>query len=257
MELHGSAIVTGGASGLGEATARALAARGMTVVIADLQADLGGQVAADIGATYQLTDVTKPEDVIKVVDVASALSELRVVVNCAGIGSPARLIGRDGTLESALDMDRYRRILDINLVGSIDMMRVAATRMSQSEPDDDGCRGVVINTSSIAAQDGQIGQVGYGSSKAALVGATLPAARDLSSAGIRVNTILPGLVDTPIYGTGPSAEEFKAKLAKDVVFPRRLGRASEFASLAVELITNSYINAATVRIDGGLRMAPR
>jgi NAD(P)-dependent dehydrogenase (short-subunit alcohol dehydrogenase family) len=258
MELSGSsAIVTGGASGLGEATARLLAARGVRVVVADLQEDKGSALAKEIGGLFALTDVTNPAHVIAAVDAAIEMAPLRALVNCAGIGWAARTIGKDGDYASAHDLDQYRRVIEINLIGSFNCIRLAATKMSLNEPDEDGARGAIVNTSSLAAEDGQIGQAAYSSSKGGLVGLTLPVARDLAVVGIRVNTILPGLIDTPIYGEGEGSEAFKAKLAQDVLFPRRLGYASEFAALALELLSNSYMNAETIRLDAGARLQPK
>jgi len=258
MELSGtSAIVTGGASGLGEATARLLAERGVRVVVADLQEDKGTALAKEIGGLFAQTDVTNTEDVIAAVEAALELGPLKSLVNCAGIGMASRTIGKDGDYASAHDLDVYRRVIEINLIGTFNCIRLAATKMSLNEPDDDGARGAIVNTASVAAEDGQIGQAAYSSSKGGLVGMTLPVARDLAVVGIRVNTILPGLIDTPIYGEGEGSEAFKGKLARDVLFPHRLGRAPEFASLAVELLANSYMNAETIRIDAGARLQPK
>ena len=260
MELNGtSAIVTGGASGLGEATARLLASRGVHVVVADLQhqTEKGEPLAKELGGIFAPTDVTNTEQVIAAVEAAVEMAPLKSLVNCAGIGWATRTIGRDGDYASAHDLDLYRRVIEINLIGSFNCIRLAATKMSLNEPDADGARGAVVNTASVAAEDGQIGQAAYSSSKGGVVGMTLPVARDLSVVGIRVNTILPGLIDTPIYGEGEGSESFKSKLAQDVLFPKRLGRADEFATLAVELLSNSYINAESIRIDAGIRMQPK
>ncbi len=258
MDLNGtSAIVTGGASGLGDATSRLLAERGVRVVVADLQEDKGAPLAKEIGGLFVPTDVTKPEQVIAAVDAAVEMAPLKSLVNCAGIGWATRTIGRDGDYGSAHDLDQYRRVIEINLIGTFNCIRLAATKMSLNEPDSDGARGAIVNTSSVAAEDGQIGQAAYSSSKGGVVGLTLPVARDLAVVGIRVNTILPGLIDTPIYGAGEGSETFKGKLAQDVLFPHRLGYSAEFASLAVELLSNSYINAESIRIDAGIRMQPK
>lgn len=258
MELNGtSAIVTGGASGLGEATARLLTKRGAKVVIADLQADKGEPLAKELGGTFVATDVANVDQVIAAVEAAKELGPLWSLVNCAGVGWAARTIGKDGQYSSAHDLDLYRRVIEINLVGTFNCIRLAATAMSQNEPDEDGCRGAVVNTASVAAEDGQIGQAAYSSSKGGVVGMTLPVARDLSAVGVRVNTILPGLIDTPIYGTGEASEQFKERLGAGVLFPKRLGRAEEFATLAVELLSNSYMNAESIRIDAGIRMQPK
>jgi NAD(P)-dependent dehydrogenase (short-subunit alcohol dehydrogenase family) len=258
MELNNtSSVVTGGASGLGEATARALAARGVKVVVADLNDELGTRIAKEIGGTYMHCDVTNTEEVIFAVEAAKTMAPLWSAVNCAGIGWATRTVGKDGEYASAHDLDLYRKVIEINLIGTFNVCRLAATAMSHNEPDVDGLRGAIVNTSSAAAEDGQIGQVAYSSSKGGIVGLTLPLARDLAAIGVRANCILPGLIDTPIYGTGPQSDEFKARLAKDVLFPKRLGYASEFASLAVELLSNSYMNAESIRIDAGIRMQPK
>lgn len=258
MDLNGtSAIVTGGASGLGEATARLLAERGARVVVADLQDDKGETVAKEIGGLFVHTDVTSAEQVIAAVEAAKELGTFRALVNCAGIGSATRTIGRDGSYDSAHDLALFQKVIGINLVGTFNFVRIAATAMSLNEPLADGARGAIVNTASVAAFDGQIGQAAYSASKGGIVGMTLPIARDLAVVGVRVNTIAPGLIDTPIYEFGGNAEEFKDKLKKDVVFPNRLGQPAEFASLAVELLTNDYMNAETVRIDGAARLQPK
>jgi NAD(P)-dependent dehydrogenase (short-subunit alcohol dehydrogenase family) len=258
MELKGtSAVVTGGASGLGEATVRLLTARGVHVVVADLNEDGGTALAKEVGGTFVRTDVASEVDAIAAVEAAKAAAPLWSVVNCAGIGWAARTIGKDGEYASAHPLGDYRRIIEVNLVGTFNVSRIAATAMSHNAPDEDGARGAIVNTASVAAEDGQIGQAAYSSSKGGVVGLTLPMARDLSAIGVRVNTILPGLIDTPIYGTSERAEEFKAKLAKDVLFPKRLGRSDEFATLCVELLANSYMNAETIRLDAGARLGPK
>jgi NAD(P)-dependent dehydrogenase (short-subunit alcohol dehydrogenase family) len=258
MELtNTSALITGGASGLGEATARALAARGAKVVVADLNADKGELLAKELGGVFSSCDVTNTDQVIAAIDAAVALAPLRSVVNCAGIGWATRTIGKDGEYASAHDLDLYKKVIEINLIGTFNVCRLAATAMSKNTPDEDGCRGAIVNTASVAAEDGQIGQVAYSSSKGGVVGLTLPLARDLAVVGIRANCILPGLIDTPIYGTGEASDEFKARLGQGVLFPRRLGTSGEFASLAVELLANSYMNAESIRIDAGIRMQPK
>lgn len=258
MELHGSsAIVTGGGSGLGEATAKALTGRGASVVVVDLDKDGGTRVAEEIGGRFVRADVADPEAVIEAVDTSVAVAPLRAVVNCAGIPSLSRTIGRDGTYGSAHDLDAFRKVVEVNLIGSFNVVRLAATAMSKNEPDANGARGAVVNTTSVAAYEGQVGQVAYSASKGGVVGVTLPLARDLAVVGIRVNTIAPGLIETPIYGDGPDAETFKADLAKDVVFPRRLGLPEEFASMALELLTNDYVNGEVVRVDAGVRLPPK
>ncbi len=258
MELTStSAIVTGGASGLGESTARQLAARGVKVVLADLNAERGEALASELGGAFVACDVTNTDQVIAAVEAALALAPLWSVVNCAGIGWATRTIGKDGEYSSAHDLDLYRRVIEVNLVGTFNVCRLAATKMSLNTPDADGCRGAIVNTASVAAEDGQIGQVAYSSSKGGVVGLTLPLARDLAVVGIRANCILPGLIDTPIYGTGQASDEFKARLGAGVLFPKRLGFADEYASLAVELLSNSYMNAESIRVDAGIRMQPK
>jgi NAD(P)-dependent dehydrogenase (short-subunit alcohol dehydrogenase family) len=260
MELNGSsAVVTGGASGLGEATVRLLAERGVKVVIGDLSAqeEKAQKLVAETGGTFVATDVTSTEQVVAAVEAAKDLGPLRALVNCAGIGWATRTIGKDGQYDSAHDLEIFKKVIEINLVGTFNCIRLAATAMSQNEPDDDGARGAIVNTASVAAEDGQIGQAAYSASKGGIVGMTLPIARDLSVVGIRVNTILPGLIDTPIYGSGEAADQFKEKLGVAVLFPKRLGYPAEFASVAWELLANSYLNAETVRLDAGIRMQPK
>ncbi len=260
MELNGSsAIVTGGASGLGEAAVQLLATRGLKVVIADLpsQEEKAGKLVAALGGSFIPTDVTSTEQVVAAVEAAKELGPLQALVNCAGIGWATRTIGRDGQYDSAHDLEIFKKVIEINLVGTFNCIRIAATAMSLNEPDSDGARGAIVNTASVAAEDGQIGQAAYSASKGGIVGLTLPVARDLSVVGIRVNTILPGLIDTPIYGSGEASEQFKEKLGVAVLFPKRLGYASEFASLAWELLSNSYLNAETIRLDAGIRMQPK
>ena len=258
MQLENtSALVTGGASGLGEATVRALAARGAHVVVVDLNEERGREVATSVNGQYAACDVTNPEQVIAAIAMASGVASLRSVVNCAGIAWAQRTVGKDGEYSSAHDLDLYRKIIEVNLVGTFNVCRLAATAMSRNEPDDDGGRGAIVNTASVAARDGQIGQVAYSSSKGGIVGLTLPLARDLAAIGVRANCVLPGLIDTPIYDFAPDAEEFKATLAQGVLFPKRLGRPAEFASLAIELLTNSYMNAECVRLDAGVRLPPK
>ncbi|MHB1446680.1 MAG: SDR family NAD(P)-dependent oxidoreductase [Acidimicrobiales bacterium] len=258
MEINGSsAVVTGGASGLGEATARLLADRGVKVVVADLQADKGEVLAEEIKGVFVKTDVTNTDQIISAVDAARELGPLKSLVNCAGIGWASRTVGKDGEYSSAHDLGAYRRVIEINLIGTFDCIRIAATAMSANEPDEDGQRGAIVNTASVAAEDGQIGQAAYSSSKGGVVGMTLPVARDLAAIGVRVNTILPGLIDTPIYGAGDFADQFKERLGAGVLFPKRLGKSSEFATMAVELLTNNYMNAESIRLDAGIRMQPK
>ncbi len=257
MELNGTAgIVSGGASGLGAATARQLAAAGCRVVVADLNEQLGKAVADDIGGLFVRTDVSDEQSVQAAVDAAaSAGPPLRVIVNCAGIGWAARTVARDG---SPHDLAAYKKVIDVNLIGTFNLMRIGAAAVAKTEPADaDGQRGVVINTASVAGIEGQTGQVAYSSSKGGIIGMTVPAARDLAAIGVRVNTICPGIIDTPIYGTGDSSDEFKAKLIAPVVFPKRMGTAAEFAHLVQALIENDYMNADVIRFDGGIRFQPK
>jgi NAD(P)-dependent dehydrogenase (short-subunit alcohol dehydrogenase family) len=258
MDINGaSAIVTGAASGIGAAAARLLAARGAIVVVADLQADKGEALAREIGGVFAQVDVTQTDQITAAVEAAAEIAPLRAVVNSAGIGWAQRTIGRDGQIESAHDLAAFTRVVAINLIGTFDMVRQAATVMSRNEPDADGQRGAIVNLASVAAFDGQIGQASYSASKGGVVGMTLPVARDLAASGIRLNTIAPGLIDTPIYGQGEDAEAFKAKLGESVLFPKRLGAPEELASMVLECLTNSYMNGETVRVDGGIRMPPK
>ncbi|WP_127479044.1 SDR family oxidoreductase [Nocardioides pantholopis] len=258
MDIKGSsAIVTGAASGIGAAAARRLAALGAVVVVADLQADKGEALASEIGGVFAQVDVTQTEQITHAVEAAAEIAPLRAVVNSAGIGWAQRTIGRDGQVDSAHSLEAYTKVIAINLIGTFDMVRQAASVMSRNEPDADGCRGAIVNLASVAAFDGQIGQAAYSSSKGGVVGMTLPVARDLAASGIRLNTVAPGLVDTPIYGEGPDAEAFKAKLGESVLFPKRLGVPEELASMVVECLTNSYMNGEVVRVDGGIRMPPK
>lgn len=260
LDINGaSALVTGGASGLGEATARALGEQGAKVVIMDLehQADKAAEILKDIDGAFMPTDVTDADQVIAAVEKAKELGPLRALVNSAGIGWATRTIGKDGEYSSAHDLDIFRKVIDVNLTGTFNCIRLAATAMSGTEADEFGERGAIVNTASVAAVEGQIGQAAYSASKAGIVGMTLTVARDLSAVGVRVNTIIPGLFDTPIYGEGEAADQFKERLGAGCLFPKRLGFASEYATLAAELIRNSYMNGESVRIDSGMRMQPK
>jgi NAD(P)-dependent dehydrogenase (short-subunit alcohol dehydrogenase family) len=258
MDINGaSAVVTGGASGIGAAVARRLAAAGARVVVADLQEDKGRALADEIGGAFVKVDVTVTDEIVAAVDKAQELGPLRVLVNSAGIGWAQRTVGKDGTYESAADLDAFKKVVAINLVGTFDCMRVAGTAMSRTEPVASGERGAIVNLASVAAFDGQIGQAAYSASKGGVVGMTLPVARDLAAIGVRVNTVAPGLIDTPIYGEGEASEAFKAQLEKGVLFPKRLGDPDELASMVLEAVTNSYLNAETIRVDGGIRMQPK
>jgi NAD(P)-dependent dehydrogenase (short-subunit alcohol dehydrogenase family) len=252
-----SAIVTGGASGIGAAAARQLAAKGAKVVVADLNAEKGEALAEEIGGVFVAVDVTDTEQIKAAVDKAVELAPLWALVNSAGIGWAQRTIGKDGEYDSAHDLGAFKKVVEINLIGTFDCIRLAATAMGRNEPNEHGERGAVVNMASVAAFDGQIGQSSYSASKGGVVGMTLPIARDLSSAGIRVNTVAPGLIDTPIYDAFPDPAAFKENLGKNVLFPKRLGTADELASMVTELVTNSYMNAETVRVDGGIRMPPK
>ncbi|ROO91080.1 NAD(P)-dependent dehydrogenase (short-subunit alcohol dehydrogenase family) [Actinocorallia herbida] len=257
MELNGvSAVVSGGASGLGEAVVRDLAAKGAKVVIADLNEAKGKALADEVGGVFVQTDVTDEGQVQAAVQAAvDTGAPLRVVVNSAGIGWATRTVGK-GNVPHPLDS--FEKVVQINLIGTFNLMRLGAAAMGATEPADaDGARGVVINTASVAALEGQTGQLAYSASKGAIVAMTLPAARDLSAIGVRVNTICPGIIDTPIYGEGEAAEAFKAKLYAPVPFPKRMGKASEFSHLAIALIENDYMNGETVRFDGGIRFQPK
>jgi NAD(P)-dependent dehydrogenase (short-subunit alcohol dehydrogenase family) len=258
MDISGaSAIVTGGASGIGAASARLLAKRGAKVVVADLQEDKGQELAKEIGGAFCKVDVTKTEDIINAVEMAKSMGPLRVLVNSAGIGWAQRTVGKDGSYDSAANLDAFKKVIAINLIGSFDCIRLAATAMSVTEPLEYGERGAIVNIASVAAFDGQIGQASYSASKGGIVGMTLPIARDLAAIGVRVNTVAPGLIDTPIYGDGDNSEAFKANLQKGVLFPQRLGGPEELASMVMECITNSYMNAESIRVDGGIRMPPK
>ncbi|MFZ9926149.1 MAG: SDR family NAD(P)-dependent oxidoreductase, partial [Ilumatobacteraceae bacterium] len=235
MELtNSSAIVTGGASGIGAAAARMLAKKGAKVVIADLQADKGEQLAKEIGGAFCKVDVTNTQDIINATEMAKSMGPIRALVNSAGIGWAQRTVGKDGTVESAANLDAFKKVIAINLVGTFDCIRVVATAMSRNEPLEHGERGAIVNIASVAAFDGQIGQASYSASKGGVVGMTLPVARDLAAIGVRVNTVAPGLIDTPIYGQGDASEAFKSNLQKGVLFPQRLGAQEELASMVVE-----------------------
>ena len=253
MDLNGAvAVVTGGASGLGAAAARALAAEGAKVAILDVNDDLGAAVAGELGGIFAHCDVTSEDDVVAGVDAAARLGEIRVVVNCAGIGPPCRTLARDGTPHS---LALFRKVIDINLVGTFNTIRVAASAMMGNEPDGNNDRGAIINTASVAAYDGQIGQAAYSASKGGIVGMTLPIARDLSVLGIRVSTIAPGIIDTPLLAGLP--EPAKESLGQQVLHPKRLGRPDEYAQTVMFLVTHHYMNGETIRMDGGIRMAPK
>lgn len=258
MKLEGAAaVVTGGASGLGEATARALAAAGVKVALFDLNAEAGEKVARDIGGTFCQVNVTDDASVDAGFEKARAAhGQERILVNCAGTGNAFKTAsrGKDGTIKH-FPIEEFNKIIQINLVGTFRCIAKAAAGMLTLDPMDDGERGAIVNTASVAAEDGQMGQASYSASKGGIVGMTLPIARDLMSEGIRVNTILPGIFNTPLMNGAP--ENVKAALAASVPFPKRLGIPAEYASLAVEMCRNSYFNGEDVRLDGAIRMAPR
>jgi NAD(P)-dependent dehydrogenase (short-subunit alcohol dehydrogenase family) len=250
----GSAVVTGGASGLGEATVRRLAASGAAVTIVDRDAARADALAGELGGRVRAmgADVADPEQVAAAVDAAASDAPLRVAVNCAGIGWAQRTIARDGTPH---DYGAFETVVRVNLIGTFNVLRLAASAMSATEPMDDGERGLIVNTASIAAFDGQIGQLAYSASKGGVVGMTLPAARDLAAVGIRVVTIAPGTFDTPMLAMLPDTQ--RQALAAEIPFPKRLARPDEYAALVLHLCENVVINGETIRLDGALRMAPK
>ncbi|QMS55824.1 SDR family NAD(P)-dependent oxidoreductase [Kocuria varians] len=252
MDITGtSAIVTGAASGLGAATAAELVSRGARVVGIDLPAGIEKAPEVD-GVIYAAADVTDEQQVRDAVDTAAAIAPLRTVVNCAGIGPSARVVGRSGVHDLAL----FERVVRINLVGTFTVLALAAEVMTAQEPvDEAGQRGVIVNTASVAAFEGQVGQAAYAASKGGVHSLTIAAARDLASKGVRVMTIAPGIVDTPMLGS--VGEDFRAALAESVPFPHRLAQPAEFAQLAGMIVAHDYLNGETIRMDGALRMAPR
>jgi NAD(P)-dependent dehydrogenase (short-subunit alcohol dehydrogenase family) len=253
MDLSGAAVlVTGGGSGLGAATATLLAKHAAHVVVLDFDEERAVRVAGEVGGHPVRADITDPDDVVAAVELAASLAPLRGVVSCAGGGSSRRTIGRDGRVESAHPLAEFDRIVRLNTVGTFNVARVAASVMSRNEPDPNGGRGAIVNTASAAAFDGQIGQAAYSAAKAGIVGMTLPLARDLGVAGIRVNTIAPGVFATPPMLAVP--ERLRDTLTASVPFPKRLGDPAEFAALAVHLLTNDYLNGETIRLDGAVRM---
>ncbi|MDQ3742013.1 MAG: SDR family NAD(P)-dependent oxidoreductase [Actinomycetota bacterium] len=255
MHIEGaSAIVMGGASGLGEATARALAARGARVTVADLNEEKGHALADEVHATFVRADVTKAEEVEAAVASAvegSGGEGLRIAVNCAGVGWAERISHKGGPH----NLEMFEKVIQINLIGTFNALRFESAAMAKNEPLDSGERGVCVNTASIAAFDGQIGQVAYSASKGGVVGLTLPAARDLSGVGVRVNTIAPGLFDTPLLAALP--QEARDALGQTIPFPKRLGLPTEYAQLALHIAENVMLNGETIRLDGALRMAPK
>ena len=247
------ALVTGGASGLGEATVRRLVAAGARAVIVDLNAKRGEALAAELGdgVRFAETNVTDADSVAAAVAVAQELGSLRIAVSCAGIGPAAKTVGKRGPH----DLDLFRKVIEVNLIGTFNVLRLTAAAMCENEPNDDGERGVVVNTASIAAYDGQIGQVAYAASKGGVVGLTLPSARDLMRNGVRVVTIAPGTFDTPLLAGLP--ENVREALAAGIPFPSRLGDPAEYGSLVETIVRNAYLNGEVIRLDGALRMPPR
>jgi NAD(P)-dependent dehydrogenase (short-subunit alcohol dehydrogenase family) len=244
-------IITGGASGLGAATARMIAAAGGKVVLADVQVEAGTALAAELNGRFLKCDVTSEADGLAVVAAAEAMGTLRGLVNCAGVAPAVKTVGKDGPHP----LDVFQRTVNVNLVGTFNMARLAADAMGKTDAMESGERGVIINTASVAAYDGQIGQAAYGASKAAVVGLTLPMARDLARSGIRVMTIAPGIFETPMLMGMP--DEVRDALGKMVPFPSRLGRPSEYAHLARTIIENTMLNGETIRLDGAIRMQPK
>jgi len=251
MRIEGaSALVAGGASGLGAATARRLHAAGAAVTIADLDGERGEALAAELGdrASFTACDVTRPEQVETAV---RAAGELRISISCAGIGWAEKVAGRSG----AHALEPFQAVIGVNLIGTFNVLRLAAAAMLSNQPDDGGEAGVIVNTASIAAYEGQIGQIAYSASKGGVVGMTLPAARDLASAAVRVCTIAPGLFDTPLLANLP--EDARAALGAQVPHPPRLGTPDEYAALAAHIVENPMLNGEVIRLDGALRMPPR
>ena len=254
MQIQGSgALITGGASGLGLATARALAAAGAHVTLLDLPSSPGAEMAAELGGTFAPGDVTSPEDAASAVSAANETAPLRIVVNCAGIAPPAKVLDRDGTPAVLAD---FERVVRINLVGTFNVTSQAAAVIAKNEPSDGSTdRGVIVNTASVAAFDGQIGQPAYSASKGGVHAMTLPIARELARYGIRVCTIAPGIMETPMLAGLPEAAQ--ASLGQQVPYPARLGKPAEYAALVQSIVENGYLNGETIRLDGAIRMAPK
>lgn len=253
MKLDGhSAIITGGASGLGAATARELVAKGMKVTLWDLNEELGTELAGELGGAFARVNVSSEADVLAGIEVAKAAHGApRILINCAGIGVASKIVGKDGPMP----LESFQKVIDTNLIGHFNCSRLVAHEMCQLEPLEDGERGAIVQTASVAAFDGQIGQIAYTASKAAIVGMTLVIARDLSNMGVRCNTICPGIFATPLMLRAP--DNVLESLAKSIPFPQRLGKPEEFASMARELCENTMMNGETIRLDGAIRMAPR
>ena len=253
MDISGaSALITGGASGLGLTTARRLAAAGAHVVIVDLPTSAGADVAAELGGAFAAADVTDAAQVAAAVETATAAAPLRVVVNCAGIAPPAKVLDREG---NPTPLGDFERIIRVNLIGTYNVIAQTSAAISRTEPTASGDRGVIVNTASVAAFDGQIGQPAYSASKGGVHAMTLPIARELARHGIRVCTIAPGIMETPMLASLPqSAQE---SLGQQVPYPQRLGRPDEYASLVLSIVDNGYLNGETIRLDGAIRMAPK
>lgn len=253
MQIQGSsALITGGASGLGLATARRLAAAGAVVTILDLPSSAGAEIADELGGVFAAGDVTSADDAAAAAAAAQAAAPLRVVVNCAGIAPPAKVLDRDGNPAVLAD---FERIVRINLVGTFNVLSQASAVIARNDATDDGDRGVIVNTASVAAFDGQIGQPAYSASKGGVHAMTLPVARELARYGIRVCTIAPGIMETPMLMGLPQAAQ--DSLGQQVPFPSRLGRPDEYAALVQQIVENGYLNGETIRLDGAIRMAPK
>lgn len=253
MQIQGSgALITGGASGLGLATARVLAAAGAHVTLLDLPSSAGAEMAAELGGTFAAGDVTSPEDAASAVAAANENAPLRIVVNCAGIAPPAKVLDREGNPAVLAD---FERVIRINLVGTFNVTSRASAVIAKNDATDSGDRGVIVNTASVAAFDGQIGQPAYSASKGGVHAMTLPIARELARYGIRVCTIAPGIMETPMLAGLPEAAQ--ASLGQQVPYPARLGTPAEYAALALHIVTNGYLNGETIRLDGAIRMAPK
>ena len=259
LDLDGaSALVTGGASGLGRGCAAKLAAHGAKVLIADLDEGMGRVAAKEFGGAFVKADVADAKQMQVAIEAAGEMGPLRAAVNAAGIGHAMRTVNRQG---EPFELGQFEFVVRVNLIGTFNCTRLAAAAMSKVTPQVDNERGAIVNFSSVAAFDGQVGQAAYSATKAGIAGMTLPIARDLSSIGVRVNAVAPGLFDTPIYGKmaveGVDPAALKAKLGESVLFPKRLGSSDELASLVYELLTNSYMNGETIRIDAGVRLPPK
>ena len=253
MDLTGaSALVTGGASGLGLATARRLAAAGAAVTIVDLPTSAGADIAAELGGAFAPADVTDAQQVAAAVEVAAASGPLRVVVNCAGIAPPAKVLDREG---NPTPLETFERIIRVNLVGTYNVISQASAVIAKTEPTEGGDRGVIVSTASVAAFDGQIGQPAYSASKGGVHAMTLPIARELARYGIRVVTIAPGIMETPMLMGLPQAAQ--DSLGQQVPYPQRLGKPDEYARLVMSIVDNGYLNGETIRLDGAIRMAPK